>query len=58
MEHDEQMELVSAARFEVDYVHDTISLLKEVQCPLVLLSFYKTISAVVKFCHDYWNLVF
>ena len=52
------MELVSATRFEVDYVHDTVSLLKQVQRPLVLLSLYEAISAVVKFCHYYWNLVF
>ena len=47
MKHDEQMELVSSARFKIDYVHDTVSFLKQVQSPLVLLSFDESVSAVV-----------
>jgi len=58
VEHYEQMKLVSTTRFEVYYVHNSVGLLKQVQRPFILLSFYETISTVVKFCHYYWNFVF
>lgn len=51
------MELVPSALLEVDYVHDAICLLQEVQGPLILLALNEAIGTVVELGHHDGNLV-
>ena len=47
MEHHEEVEFVSATRFKIDYVHNPVSLLKEVESAFILLALYESVCAVV-----------
>ena len=58
MEHDEEMEFVSATRFKINDIHDTISFLQKVQSTLILFSLDESISAVVQLSQDNRDLVF
>jgi len=47
VEHHEEVEFVSATRFKIDYVHNPVSLLKEIESTFILLALYKSVCAVV-----------
>ena len=49
MEKDKQIELVSTADLEIDYVHDPVGLLQKVKGLFPLLSFDELNSGIVKF---------
>ena len=51
------MELISSTRFEINDIHDTVGLLEQVECPLILFSLDKTVSAVVQLSQHDWDLV-
>lgn len=58
MEHNEKMVLIAAACVEINYIHDSISLLKQIECTFILLSFDKLICGVVELRHHNRDLVF
>jgi len=58
MEHNEEMEFISAARFKINDIHDTVGFLKKVKRTLVLFSLDESISAVIKLGQDDRDLVF
>lgn len=57
MKQDEQVELVPPTEVEIDYIHDAIGLLQEVQGFLPLLTLDKLNSRVVKFTEDDRDLI-
>lgn len=57
MEHDKEMELVPAARFKIDHIHDSIRLLQQVECSFVLFALDKAISTVIELSEDDWDLI-
>lgn len=57
MEHYEKVIFVSSACFEVDYVHDSVCLLEQVESALVLLSLNEPVGTVVELGHHNRNLI-
>ena len=58
MKHDEKVEFVSAARFKIDHVHNSIGLLKQVQSPLILLALDEAVSTVIQLSQHDRDFVF
>ena len=58
MKHDEKVKFVSAARFKIDHVHNSIGLLKQVQSPLILLALDEAVSAVIQLSQHDRDFVF
>lgn len=58
MEHDEEMVLVTTASVKINYVHDSVRLLKKVERALVLLPLNELVGRVVQLRHDDGDLVF
>ena len=48
MKHHEKVEFVSAARFKIDHVHNSIGLLQQVKSPLVLLPLDEAVGAIIQ----------
>lgn len=57
MKKDKQIEFVTSAQIEIDNIHYPVSLLKQVQCLLPLLSFDELYSGVVKFSKNDRNFI-
>ncbi len=57
MEEHEYVVFVSPAYIEVDYIHYSVSLLQQVQCLIVLFTFYKLNGIIVELSQDYWDLI-
>ena len=52
------MKFVSAARFKIDHVHNSIGLLQQVKSPLVLLPLDEAVSAVIQLSQHDRDFVF
>ena len=51
------MEFVSPARFKIDHVHNAISFLEQIERSFILLSFNKSIGAIVQLGEDDGDLI-
>ena len=51
------MEFVSPARFKIDHVHNAISFLEQIERSFILLSFDKSIGAVIQLSEDDGDLI-
>ena len=49
VEHNEQMELIPAARFKIDHIHYTVGFLQQVERSFVLLSLDEPICTIIQF---------